>query len=42
LPDIIDLIKINKYNFKAAEFKDLCLKYGDSKIYNEIREGVNA
>ncbi|MCX5751707.1 MAG: nucleotidyl transferase AbiEii/AbiGii toxin family protein [Candidatus Saganbacteria bacterium] len=38
LPDIIDLIRINKINFKGKEFKALCLKYGTEEIYCKIVE----
>ncbi len=36
LPDIIELIKMNKVNIKNKNFKDICLKYGTLKLYNEI------
>lgn len=38
LPDIIDLIRINKIDFKGKEFKELCLKYGTEEIYRKIVE----
>jgi len=38
LPDIINLIRINKVNFKSKDFKGLCLKYGTKEIYNKILE----
>ena len=40
LPDIIDLISINKVDFKSKKFKELCLKYGTEEIYNQIMEKV--
>jgi hypothetical protein len=40
LPDIIELIRINKINAKDAEFKNLCLKYGTEEIYNKILEEI--
>ncbi len=30
MPDIIELIKVNKVDVKSAEFKELCLKYGSA------------
>ena len=38
LPDIINLIRINKVDYKSKEFQELCLKYGTEKIYNKILE----
>lgn len=38
LPDIIDLIRINKVDFKSKEFRELCLKYGTGEIYHKILE----
>ena len=38
LSDIIDLIRINKIDFKGKEFKELCLKYGTEQIYHKIVE----
>jgi hypothetical protein len=38
LPDIIQLIRVNKFNIKNAEFKSLCLKYGTEELYNKILE----
>lgn len=40
LPDIIELIRINKINTKDMEFKNLCLKYGTEELYNKILERV--
>jgi hypothetical protein len=40
LPDIIELIRINKINTKDVEFKNLCLKYGREELYNKILERV--
>jgi len=36
LPDIINLIKANKIDCKEVDFHELCLKYGNKTIYNEI------
>lgn len=38
LPDIINLIRINELDVQDEKFKELCLKYGDSEIYQKIRE----
>jgi len=40
LPDIIELIRVNKVNVKDAEFKNLCLKYGTEELYQKILERV--
>lgn len=40
LPDIIELIRINKIDAKDAGFKKLCLKYGSGELYNKISEMV--
>lgn len=40
LPDIINLIKINKISVKNEKFKKLCLKYGNAKLYNDILKEV--
>ena len=39
-PDIINLIRINNVNVKDGKFKELCLKYGTEKIYDQIAEIV--
>lgn len=36
LPDIVDLIKMHKIDFKGDEFKDICLKFGNEEIYKNI------
>jgi hypothetical protein len=38
LPDIIQLIRVNKLNIKDAGFKSMCLKYGTEELYNKILE----
>jgi len=38
LPDIIELIRVNKLKVRNAEFKELCLKYGTEELYNKILE----
>ena len=40
LPDIINLIRINKINVQSENFKKLCLKYGTEEIYKKILEIV--
>jgi len=38
LPDIIQLVRINKLKVNDAEFKGLCFKYGTEELYNKIAE----
>ncbi|MFZ5799903.1 MAG: nucleotidyl transferase AbiEii/AbiGii toxin family protein [Candidatus Omnitrophota bacterium] len=38
LPDIVNLIRINKVNVNSEKFKELCLKYGTGEIYDKILE----
>jgi Uncharacterised nucleotidyltransferase len=40
LPDIINLIRINKVKVNEKKFKELCLKYGAQEIYNKITEAL--
>ena len=40
LPDIINLILINKIDITNPEFKTMCLKYGTEDIYKKIVEAV--
>lgn len=40
IPDIINLIRINKLNVKSEKFKELCLKYGTQEIYQKILESI--
>ncbi|MFH1259854.1 MAG: nucleotidyl transferase AbiEii/AbiGii toxin family protein [Elusimicrobiota bacterium] len=40
IPDIIDLIKSNNIKFQGNEFEELCLKYGNKKLCNIIREKI--
>lgn len=40
IPDIIELIKVNKVDVKSRDFKNLCLKYGTEEIYHKITESV--
>lgn len=35
-PDIINLIRINKMDFKGNNFRKLCIKYGTEEIYSKI------
>ncbi len=36
MPDIIDLVKVNKIDVKKDRFKELCLKYGTNNLYDKI------
>ena len=36
LPDIIELIRINKVDIKKEDFKNLCVKYGTRSLYIEL------
>ena len=36
LPDIINLVRINKIDFRSSDFRKLCLKYGTEEIYSKI------
>jgi hypothetical protein len=38
LPDIIDLVRTNKINFKSKAFKELCLKYGTEELFHKVLE----
>ena len=38
LPDIINLMRINKIDVKDKDFREVCLKYGTEEIYNKILE----
>lgn len=40
LPDIVNLIRVNKINHKTKEFRELCLKFGTEELYEKIKEGV--
>lgn len=40
LPDIINLIQVNKVNIKSKEFRELCLKYGTKEIYENIMASI--
>jgi len=40
LPDIIELVRINKVNVKDREFKEICLKFGTKELYNRILNRV--
>lgn len=40
LPDIVDLIKINKVDYKDKQFRDMCLKYSSEAIYKTILKAV--
>lgn len=36
LPDIINLLRINKVNVTTEQFRKLCLKYGTKELYHKI------
>lgn len=40
IPDIIDLVRINKIDSKSKKFRELCLRYGTEKIYHKILERI--
>lgn len=40
LPDIVNLIRVNKISYKSKEFKGLCLKYGTAEIYERILKAL--
>ncbi|MBN1354543.1 MAG: nucleotidyltransferase [Candidatus Omnitrophica bacterium] len=40
LPDVINLIRVNRLDYKSKEFRGLCLKYGTEELYNKILKGV--
>lgn len=40
IPDIINLIRINKVDVKSKKFKELCLKYATEEIYQKILESI--
>ena len=40
LPDIVNLVRINKVDAKGKEFRELCLKYGTKEIYNMILDDI--
>jgi len=40
IPDIINLIRINKVDAKSKKFKELCLKYGTQELYHKILDAI--
>ena len=40
LPDILEIMKINRVNPATDEFKNLCLKFGTVEIYTKILDGL--
>lgn len=38
LPDIINLIRANNFNYKTEDFKNLCIKYGTKEMFDKITE----
>jgi hypothetical protein len=40
MPDIINLLRINKVNARTERFRKLCLKYGTEELYRKILENV--
>ena len=41
LLDIVTLIRTNKLDFKSAEFKAMCLKYGTEETYGKITNALS-
>lgn len=41
LPDIINLVRINKVDVRCAKFKELCLKFGTVELYQKILEATD-
>ncbi len=41
LPDIINLIRVNKIDARSAKFKELCLKFGTTELYQKIMEATD-
>lgn len=41
LPDIINLVRVNKINVRTDGFKDLCLKFGTADLYQKILEATD-
>jgi len=41
LPDIVNLIKINKVDYKDKQFKEMCLKYSSEEIYQTILKAMS-
>lgn len=42
LADVLNLIQLNKVNYKTRKFEKLCLKYADKKIYRAVIEGLKS
>jgi len=40
LPDIIQLVIMNKVDVKNSKFKDLCIKYGTEELYHKLVKAV--
>jgi hypothetical protein len=40
LPDIINLIRVNGFDYNDEGFKALCLKFGTEDIYHQIVEAL--
>ena len=40
LPDIVNLVRINRIDAKSKGFRELCLKYGTKEIYNMILDDM--
>ena len=38
LPDIINLIRVNNFDYKSSEFRLLCEKFSNVTLYNKIME----
>lgn len=41
IPDIVNLIKLNKFDAKSKKFHALCLKFASDDIYRKILDGLN-
>ena len=41
LPDIVNLIKINKVDYNDKQFKEMCLKYSSEEIYQTIIKAIS-
>ncbi|OGW83400.1 MAG: hypothetical protein A3C47_03460 [Omnitrophica bacterium RIFCSPHIGHO2_02_FULL_51_18] len=40
LPDIVNLVRINKVNVEDRKFRELCLRYSTEEIYNKILDAA--
>jgi predicted nucleotidyltransferase len=42
LPDVLNLIQLNRVDYKTRKFEKLCLKYADEKIYRAVMESLKS